>query len=229
MKYLISLIIGMVFGAALLLVSLYLNPFGSANTLSPLDVTDEALLALNFTVVPAESLLFTNDGESLRKPNPVKVQELWEPAIQKTWVSVVELASVRGESNGIGIKFSSDSEATRPLKSEALVDSAWHIYLPGRGTLFIQQTENYWPLLREIVVPASWSSSDSWRGNWHGNTTVGPGALGTGRVFGQTGEFAGVRSEAVESIDANAYSAADGPVAMRGGLLIAIAGASDAP
>jgi hypothetical protein len=221
MKYLISLLVGLVCGAVLLLAALYFNPFVARHTLSPLVVSDNVMVVLNYSLVPADSLLFTNDGESVRKPFPLKVQELWEPAVQKTWVTVTDLNNVRGETVGIGIKFASDSEKSRPLRGEALVDSVWHIYLPGRGTLFVQQVENYWPLLRDIVVPARWSSSDSWRGTWFGNITAGPGALGTGKVFGQTGEFAGLSGEAMESVDATVYSALDGPVAMQGSLTIA--------
>ncbi len=220
MKYLVSLVLGLVCGAALLLAALYVNPF-TAPALSPLAVSDNVLIVLNYSLVPGDSLLFTNDGESVRKPYPLKVQELWEPAVQKTWVTVVELTNIRGESVGVGIKFASDSEKTRLLKGEALVDSVWHIYLPGRGTVLVQQVENYWSLLRDIVVPARWSSSDSWRGNWHSNVSAGPGALGTGKVIGQTGEFAGLTAEAMESIDATMYSALDGPVAMHGSLTIA--------
>lgn len=221
MKYLVSLVLGTVCGAVLLLAGLYFNPFIARQALSPLAVSDNVLVVLNYSLVPADSLLFTNDGESVRKPFPIKVQELWEPAVQKTWVTVAELTNIRGELVGVGIKFSSDSEKSRPLRGEALVDSVWHIYLPGRGSLLVHQVENYWPLLRDIVIPARWSSSDSWRGNWHDNITAGPGALGTGKVLGQTGEFAGLSAEAMESVDATVYSALDGPVAMRGSLTIA--------
>lgn len=221
MKYLVSLVLGMVCGAALLLAGLYFNPFIARQALSPLAVSDNVLVVLNYSLVPADSLLFTNDGESVRKPFPLKVQELWEPAVQKTWVNVAELTNFRGELIGVGIKFSSGSEKSRPLKGEALADSVWHIYLAGRGTLLVQQVENYWPLLRDIVVPARWSSSDSWRGNWHNSITAGPGALGTGKVTGQTGEFAGLSAEAMESVDVTVYSALEGPVAMRGSLTIA--------
>jgi hypothetical protein len=221
MKYLISLILGLVCGATLLLAVLYFNPFVARQALSPLAVSDNVMVVVNYSLVPADSLLFTNDGESVRKPFPLKVQELWEPAVQKTWVTVAELTSVRGEVVGVGIKFASDSEKSRPLRGEALVDSVWHIYLPGRGTLLVQQVENYWSLLTDIVVPARWSSSDSWRGSWHNSITVGPAALGTGKVIGQTGEFAGLSAEAMESVDATVYSALDGPVKMHGSLTIA--------
>jgi hypothetical protein len=222
MKYFVSLLIGMIFGTAMLLAAMYFNPFASNAKMSPLAVSDEQLVSLHYSLVPSEMLLFTNDGESVRKPHPSKVQQLWEPAIQKTWLSVVELTGSRGDVAGVGIKFASDSERSRPLNAEALVDSAWHIYLPGRGTMFIEETENYWSMIHDIVIPAHWNSADSWRGVWYGNMTVGPGALGTGRVVGQSGAFAGIQSESMESVDATAYSAIDGPVGMNGNLLIAI-------
>lgn len=221
MKYVIALLLGILAGAALLLAGMYFNPFAARQSLSPVAVSDDMLAVLDYSLAPSESILFTNDGESLRKPYPLKVQELWEPAIQKTWVTVTELTNARGEPAGVGIKFSSESENSRPLRGEALVDSVWQIYVPGRGTLVVHQVENYWALLRDIVVPARWSSSDSWRGNWHGSVTMGPGALGTGRVVGGSGEFAGVSAEAMESVNATVYSALEGPVAMKGSLTIA--------
>jgi len=218
MKYLISLVVGILAGSVLLLAGLYVNPFVARQSLLPVAVSDDMLAVLDYSLAPSESLLFTNDGESLRKPYPLKVQELWEPTIQKTWVTVTELANARGELAGVGIKFSSESEKSRPLRGEALVDSVWHIYLPGRGTLLVQQIENYWSLLRDIVIPARWSSSDSWRGNWHGSITVGPEALGTARVVGGSGEFDGVSAEAMESVSTTVSSALEGPVAMHGSL-----------
>jgi hypothetical protein len=222
MKYLISLVAGIIGGAALFLVSLYYNPFASRLEVSPLAVTEQGMIELNFSSVPAETLLFTNDGESIVAPHPDNVNELWESAIKRTWASAVLLSNARGEPVGIGIKFSSESEQTNVLKAEAMVDSVWHIYLPGRGTLYVDQTENYWSFLRDIVIPARWSSSDSWRGSWYRNVTNGPGALGTARVSGGSGIYEGLTTEAVEAVSVRAYSANDGPVAMSGNLSISL-------
>ena len=174
MKYLITLLIGMAVGAALFVAGLYFNPFAANPKVSPLALPDGRVIDLNFTNVPAEMILYTNNGESVSKAHPVKVQQLWEPPVRSSRVSVVSLTSARGEPAGIGVKFTSESEDTRPLQAKALVNSDWFVYLPGRGTLFIQQSENYWAYLRDIVVPARWSSSDSWRGSWHRITTAGP-------------------------------------------------------
>ena len=226
MKYLIALIVGFVVGVGAFAAGMYFNPFNDKQRVSPLAVGSEQLLNLMYTAVPSDSVLFTNDGESTVRPHPEKTAELWEDTIRNSSVAVVSLRDSRGEPAGIGVKFSSMSEDTRILHSEALVDSAWHIYLARRGTLFVGQRENYWSYLRDVVVKAEWNSADSWRGTWNWIMTTGPNALGTARVTGGNGEFAGVETEAVESLKASAYSARSGPVAMDGSLAIAL---PDAP
>lgn len=221
MKYLVALLAGMLVGAALFLVALYHNPFTGEPELSPLNVDGGQLIDLSYSPVAGEVIAVTNSGKAPTAPKPEKITELWEPSIRKTRILVTTITSHSGE-EGIGIKFASDSERTRLLNAEAMVDSAWHIWLPDSGTLFIDQTENLWPYLRNIVVPAKLSSSDSWRGVWYGTTTAGPNALGTARMTGGSGQFAGIHSEAIESLRASAWSAAQGPVAMNGNLLISL-------
>lgn len=222
MKYVIGFLAGTIVGAVLCLFVLYQNPFADVPAVSPLAVSDQQLLDFTYSAVPSESIAFTNDGESSISPHPAKIAELWEPAIRRTDVLVTLVSGHAGSPVGLGIKFSSDSEGSRLLTSQALVDSAWHVYLPGRGTFFVDQTENRWNYLRNIVIPAHWNSADSWRGTWFGITTVGPGALGTARVTGGSGAFAKMSAEAVESWNAKAYSAVHGPVAMSGSLTIAV-------
>lgn len=222
MKYAISLLAGIVVGVALFLALLYHNPFAASPTLSTLHVSDTRLVDLSYSPVAGEALAVTNEGNGASKPTPDGIAELWEPAIRKTRLLVTTLTGAGGEFAGIGIKFSSDSESTRLLNAEAMTDSAWHIWLPGDGSLFINQTENLWPYLRGVVVPARLSSGDSWRGTWYGITTTGPNALGTASVTGGSGRFAGVSSEATEALSARAWSASQGPVAMTGNLLISL-------
>lgn len=221
-KYVVSLVIGLLVGVAVTFLLLYFNPFASRATLSPLAVSDHEMITLYYPAVAAESIAYTNDGESQVDPHPAKVLQLWEGPIDDTTVMVSLLKDSRSQIAGIGIKFSSESETSNIFNAQANVDSVWHIFLPSRGSLFIQQTENYWDYLREIVVPAYWSSGDNWRGVWHGILTSGPGALGTARVVGGSGEFAGTESEAVESLSAQAYSVEHGPVAMTGELTVEI-------
>ena len=220
MRYLISLLVGMAVGVVAFVALLYYNPLTSQNKLSPLSVSANDVFILNYSAVATDALVYTNDGESQVAPYPAKVLQLWEPSVRLTDTMATVLRDSRNQPAGIGIKFSSDSESTNVLNAEAIVDSVWHIYLPGKGTLFVAQQENYWSYLREIVVPAHWSSADSWRGTWNGNVTSGPGALGTARVIGGSGVYSGLISDAVESLNAKAYSVDAGPVAIDGELAI---------
>jgi hypothetical protein len=223
MKYAISCLAGAVVGALLFLAALYYNPMANGITVSPLAVSSQPLIDLAYSTVPTDAIAFMNNGDSRIPAYPEKITELWEPTVRKTTVLVTLLTDTRGQAKGVGAKFVSESERTSLLKGHALVDSAWHVYLPESGSLFVDQTENMWSYARNIVLPARWSSADSWRGTWQGITTSGPNALGTARVAGSSGRFADLTTEAVEAINARAYSALQGPVSATGSLTIAAA------
>lgn len=220
MKYAVSLLAGVFTGAALAIFVFLMNPFTSSVELSPLAVSENPLMILKYSAVPDDALLYTNDGESRARPQPAGVQLLWEPTIEHTSIAVVAMNDVRGNPAGFGVKFASLSESTDLFKGEANIDSVWHVYLPGQGSLFVGQRENYFDYLRDIVIPAEWSASKTWKGQWRKNLTSGPGVLGTAAVAGGSGVFRGLQFAAVETYAATAYSANSGPVAMDGELAI---------
>jgi len=241
MKYVIALILGFVAGAAVFIAGLVYNPFIADRGLSPLSVTDAEVITLSFSNVPTESIVYTNNGESLQQskigralrvwkapirstsaPHPVKVLQLWEAPIRSTEAMVTVMRDGRNQTAGIGIKFSSDSETSRLLYGEMIADSVWYILLPEQGAFFIEQTENYWPFVREVAFPAWRSSANNWRGSWLGDMTAGPGALGTAAVSGGSGRLDGVQMNGVESLSTRAFSAASGLVGAEGRLLIEI-------
>ena len=220
MKYVISLLLGALLGALLFSLALYYNPFAAQPTISPLSVTQDRVINLSYSAVASDAILYTDDGESIITTQPDRVADLWELAIIDTRVFVTTLRNTRGEVVGVGFKMSSDSEQTSLINAKAEVNSVWHVYLPGQGTFLIDQSENYWSYIHDIVIPARWSSGDNWKGSFHKIMTSGPGALGIARVTGGSGEFAGQSTEAVESLTASAYSALEGPVSMNGSLTI---------
>ena len=222
MKYLISLLLGVLVGAVLFALGLYFNPFMGQASVSPLAVTDSRVVDLSYSAVPADGLLYTDHGESIITPHPERVAELWEPAVVDTNVFVTLLQDSRGGFAGLGIKYLSGSEDTALIRGEAIANSVWHIYLPGQGTFLIDQTENFWSYLRDVIIPARWSSGNNWRGTFHGVMTNGPGSLGTGRVTGGSGLFSDLTSESVEAITAQGYSAVSGPVSVDGSLAISL-------
>ncbi len=227
MKYLVSILVGFVVGAILFVGGLYFNPFAEQLAVSPLAISRDEQLSFTYTAVASESILYTDYGESNIKPHPDRVVELWEPAIADTRLAVNVLEDGRGDVAGIGIKFSTDSEQSELIRSEILVNSAWHIYVPGQGSLFIDQIENYWSYMREVVVPARWSSGDNWRGAFFRILTQGPFALGTARVTGGTGNFSGISGETVESLNARAYATVGGLVSANGELTVSLAQSAD--
>ena len=222
MKYAISLLSGLVAGALLFAIGFYNNPFIGRPTVSPLAVTEDRVMEFTFSAVPANAILYTDHGETVVTPTPDRVAELWEPAVYDSSVLVTTLTDSRGEEAGLGIKFLSKSEETALIRGEALANSVWHVYLPGQGTMMIDQTENYFSYLRDVVVPARLSSGDHWRGTYFSVLTSGPGSLGTARVSGGSGLFSGVVSESVESLKAAGYSAKSGPVSMQRSISVAV-------
>jgi hypothetical protein len=220
MKYIVSLLLGLLTGAVLFAAALLFNPFIADRSVSPLSVTDAQVITLNFANVPAESIVYTNDGESVQAPHPEKVLQLWEAPIRMTSAMATVMRDARNQVAGIGVKFMSNSESTRLLRGEAIVDSVWYVYLPEHGSMFIEQTENYFPLIREVAFPAWRSSASSWRGNWFGDLTAGPGALGTAKVTGGSGRLKGLGMEGVESMTVNAFSTEAGLVSADGRLII---------
>lgn len=220
MKYILTLLIGVLVGAGMFVSALYYNPFVTQPAISPLSVTQERVINLSFSAVASEAILYTDHGDSVVMTQPERVAELWEPTIIDTRIFVTLLHNARGDVAGMGFKISSDSEQTSLLKAQAEANSIWHIYLPDRGTFLINQSENFWPYIHEIVIPARWSSADNWKGSFHSIMTSGPGALGIARVTGGSGIFSGQDTEAVESLTARAYSAQSGPISMTGNLII---------
>ncbi len=221
-KNLAILGLGVFFGLVIVATTVFYNPFIETPGLSPLAVSENEVMRLSYSAAAEDAIIYTNDGESQVAPNPPRVMQLWEPTLRNTTATLNVLEDSRGRTAGIGVKFSSNSDLTNIMKGRALVDSVWHIYLPERGSVFVQQTENYWRYIQDVVVPAYRSSGDNWRGTWLNNITDGPGALGTAWVAGGSGAFAGIDTTAVEAISAKAYTVDLGPVAMVGELSIEI-------
>lgn len=222
MKYFLALLAGIATGAAMFAVLMYVNPLIKVKNLSPIAVATTSQFELSYEATPMESILWTDDGQSSVRPRPPLVQELFEKTIQDTRVVVTLLRSSRNDAAGVGVKFQAAAEESGVLNGIYPVNSSWHIWLLQRGGLMIDQRENHWTLLRDVVVPAHLSSADSWRGSWYGILTSGPEALDVAKVYGGSGYLAGQDGEAVEAINAKAYSAETGPASMQGRLTISM-------
>lgn len=220
MKFVAVFIVGLLFGALLFVVALIYNPFISTQNLSPLTVTDSQTITLSYSGSATDHIVFTNDGESETKPYPEKVLQLWERPINQSSMMATVLRDGLGKTAGIGVKISSLSESTDLLGAKALVDSVWYMYLPGKGAYFVEQSENYWTYLRDVVLAAHRSSANVWKGSWHFDTTFGPGALRTAKVTAGSGPYEGQEMLGVESLTTYVYSVSAGPVSAEGRFII---------
>ena len=82
MKYLVSLLIGMLIGAALFAAGMYYNPFTGHELVSPLAVSKDKNMHVTYTAVPGEMILYTDDGES--------TVGTWNNlCIHRVWVAVI--------------------------------------------------------------------------------------------------------------------------------------------
>ena len=224
MKYLIALVAGVAAGAGLFLIGLAYNPMMSKSGMSPLASSDAPTLSLAYPAVATDSLMYTNSGDDRTRPYPERIKQLWEAPISQTEAAAMILRDRQDDVAGIGVKISSAAESTRLFEGKALRNSVWYVYLPGRGTLFVEQTENYWDYLRDIVLPAYRSSSGTWKGVWTGVITHGPTESGLARVVGGSGDFAGVETFGVESLSVQTWRDTSGPLAAEGQLTIELPG-----
>ena len=84
MKYLVSLLLGFALGAFLLFVGVVYNPVLDSQSISPLSVTDARTTVFNYSGVPTDNLVLTNDGLHRRDPWPDDVLQLWNvPSVSR--------------------------------------------------------------------------------------------------------------------------------------------------
>ena len=180
MNYAVSLLLGLVVGVALFGLTLMLyNPFIADRGISPLSVSSSELVALNYSAMyrPTQSLLHKRwrlVTKTVSRKSPAVMggtnsQDQRDGDRNAGWAQ-----SDGGHRHKILVFF----RTNELLKGDALVDSVWYVYLPERGSLFMQQSENYWPFLRDVGWPA-FRSGENWKGSWIGDLTAGPGVLGT--------------------------------------------------
>jgi hypothetical protein len=215
-KYLFAFLAGVVLGTAVVLFGVYLNPLARYNEGPPLDPSTEV-----FYRTVTDTLLRASSPDDPLASVPDTIAGLWAPTLASTEVRLLALQGEDGAASGLGVRFATLSEATRPLTGALLVNSVWNIHLNDRGSLFVDATDNLWPFARGVLLPA-WRADDRrWQGRFSDALTVGPGAAGTGVATGSSGEFAGVRGEARETLAVDSLSLGDRRLQALGMLQIA--------
>ena len=182
MRIVTAFLIGAVLGAALGAGALLFNPLLEHSGEPP---SGELL----YYQSNADQFVLTH-GETLPVPlKPTDVPPMWEATIKGAGLTVFPLNDADGNAVALASRVSILGERSDLLFNGPRLDSAWLLTFPGKGTLFVEEQENVWQVLREGVVPA-WLLSGSWSGERELLPTSGPAVDGA-RVVAGSGDFAG--------------------------------------
>lgn len=214
MKYLLSLLFGLVAGAAVALALLYFNPLTQRQT----ELPARADRSLAYSMQPADTWLVTHDRRIELPVVPSDAPLLWEHGIKGVLLAAMPLRNAGGQVVAYGSRITAPSGNTEFLRAGLLADDYWLISFPGEGTLFVHALNNEWPLLRDTLVKVDWLGQSS-AGPVHYGPTIGPVAAGA-RLHGLTGGFAGAGGNLRERLTLDAYSGSF--AALSGELLLSL-------
>lgn len=192
MRYFWTLFAGFLLGALLAITGLYFNPL--TGTLGPLPESDNTVFTYASPVT--SELVFTHGNRSRVPSHPSGIADLWEETISKSALSVVLLRGSDGTA-AIASRISYPSEETDLLRSGVLLTDDWVVSFPGQGSLFVNAHSNWWPFLKQVLIPV-WYLGRPWPGPSEYSPTVGPANGVWAFVSGATGRFAGLTGTAGE-------------------------------
>jgi len=213
MKYVVSLLFGLILGAAVAAAALYFNPLTRSQS-TPFQNPERTL---EYKLAGSGVWLSTHDDRLDLPVVPRDVPLLYEDGIRGTWLSALALEDAT-EPGTIGAsRISVPSPESELIRSGLLVEDFWLISVPGNGSLFVHAMNNQWPLLRDTVVKVDWLGRD-FGGPANYDPTRGP-ANGAAEVFGLTGSYRGLEGRAREHVTLQSYtgglSALSGKLALR--------------
>ena len=205
MKYFWTLFAGFLLGVSLALTGIYFNPL--TDKPGPLPASDDSTFTYASPVT--SELVFAHGNRSRVPSHPTGIPDLWEDTINSSALSVVLLRGVDG-STAIASRISYPSEDTELLRNGVLLTDHWVVSFPGQGSLFIHAQSNWWPFLKDTLIPV-WYLGREWSGPTEYTPTVGPANGVWARVSGATGRFAGVTGTAAERYSVQEFDDLVGP------------------
>jgi hypothetical protein len=210
MKYVVSLVFGLILGTGVALALLYFNPLTQHQS-APLSNPEQTLA---YKLTGADVWLSTHDDRIELPVVPKGVSLLYEDGIRGTWLSALGLTDKSLPGLAAATRISVPSRESELLRSGLLVEDFWLISVPGTGSMFVHAMSNQWPLLRDTVVNVDWLGRE-FNGPAAYDPTRGP-ASGNAEVFGLTGAYGGSEGRAREHLSLESY---DGGLAALSGQL----------
>lgn len=189
-------------GASVTLAVSLANPFAprtrSGAALVQADA-DGSVLETFYFHAPQDGIAATHDGHPSKpvKAFPPGVGLLDDANLRAGFVLLAKARNQAGEVVGFASEMEEVAPQSNILQGRMHMLSTWTLELPGRGTLFMYETEDASEFARKVVVPAL-TLGRSWDQPWTFTTTSGPRADGRGVIVGGTGEFEGVTGSFVE-------------------------------
>lgn len=196
-------IIGFLLGAAAIFLALYVYPFSHLTRYERVvpgfgaGKTVESFF-LGSTLEDQGSVIALTHGELFPMDvMPAGIRYLDHPNLASGLAVMAWLRDESGEVVGFASELEQIHEDSQLLTGRLMTHTSWTLIIPGRGAIFLYQTENNFRLAKEILLPTT-IRGGPWRGKFTSLNTFGPEASGAGRIIGGTGEFDGISGEFIE-------------------------------
>lgn len=191
----------LVAGASGTLALSFANPFASRPRSIALaeSAADGSLQETFYFHAPEDGIAATHDGQEAKpvKVFPPGIGRLDDRNLRSSFVLLAKARNRAGEVVGFASEMEEVGAESNILQGRMQMLSTWTLQLPGRGTIFMVETEDASEFARRVVVPALLLRK-TWDEPWTFTTTTGPRTDGRGTIVGGTGEFEGVSGSFVE-------------------------------
>jgi len=207
MKYVLSLVGGLLLGAGLAMVAIFFNPLTEGGS----EWSAGREWTFSYTLSPSDVWLLSHARQVDIPVVPSDVPLLFEDGIRGVVVTSMPLTMPTVADAALATRISVPSQESELLSSGLLVEDFWLISVPGRGSVFVDAINNQWPLFRDTVVLVDWlKQSFDHFGEY--DPTRGPTANGAA-VFGLTGDYRNVRGSGRERLVLDSYQGSFGGIA----------------
>ena len=214
MRYVASLLGGLIVGVGSALALIYFNPL----TLSQSEPSSDPEWVLEYKLAADNIWLSTHNNRPQIPIVPKTAPLLWEDGIRGSWLAAMPLAAGSGTTTAAGTRISIPSPRTEFVSSGLLVEDHWLISVPDSGTFYVHAVNNQWPLVRDTIVRVGLLGRE-FTGPGNYDSTRGPGDDGA-LVVGMTGQYKSTHGKAHDRLSLQTYDGSLGAVS--GQLLIAL-------
>ena len=196
-------IVGVILGAAAVFLVLYVYPFSHLTRYERVvpgfgaGKTVESFF-LSGTLEEQGSIIALTHGELFPMDAiPPGIRHLDHLNLASGLAVMAWLHDESGKAVGFASELEQMHEDSQLLTGRLMTHTSWTLIIPGRGAIFLYQTENNFRLAKEIMLPMM-IKGETWHGKFNSLNTFGPEPSGAGRIVGGTGEFEAISGEFIE-------------------------------